>query len=82
MGKLLEHYKIFIGVIKEEQDVKKECQHNDIDFGVVKRIAESTPWTLRESFNFCFREKEANIVAKFARFRTRKEKESNTTDCY
>jgi hypothetical protein len=60
MGRLAEHYKAMALIVWEEQNIELECRQNDLKFWVVKRIAESTPWTLRESFNFCLRKKEAN----------------------
>jgi hypothetical protein len=59
MGKLAEHYKAMASIVWEEQNIEAECRQNGLEFWIVKRIAESTPWTLRESFNFCLRKKEA-----------------------
>jgi hypothetical protein len=60
MGRLAEHYEAMAKKVWEEQNIEAECRQNGLEFWVVKRIAESIPWTLRESFNFCLRKKEAN----------------------
>lgn len=52
MINLFERYDLLVS------EVKEECQRNGLDFRIVKRIEESTPWTLMESFNYCLRKKE------------------------
>ena len=60
MDKLLEHWQAMAVVVLEERQVEKECLRTDINIDVVKRIADSTSWSLRKSFEFCLREKEVN----------------------
>jgi hypothetical protein len=58
--RLPEHWTMMVIRAREEQEIEKECQQHDLNFEVVKRIAEFTPFSLRDSFEFCLRDKEAN----------------------
>lgn len=60
MGKLPEHWQRMLNIVNEEYEVVEECRSHNIDIDVVRRIAESTPMTLRSSFELCLRAKEAN----------------------
>jgi hypothetical protein len=61
MNELLERWgEAMTSIAFEEMRIERECLQNNIKFDVVRRIADSTSWSLQKSLDFCLREKEGN----------------------